>query len=37
MKVTTEDITLGNHVVGPELRSDDLKHRVVLLEFWGIN
>ena len=37
MKVTTEDISLGKHVAGPELTKDDLKHRVVFVEFWGIH
>ena len=37
MKVTTEDINLGRHVAGPELTKDDLKHRVVFVEFWGIH
>jgi len=37
LKVKTEDIKLGERLLGPALSSDDLKHRVVLLEFWGVN
>jgi len=37
MKVTTDDINLGKHIYGPELTKDDLKHHVVLVEFWGIH
>jgi hypothetical protein len=37
MKVTAEDVKLGKHVVGPAVEADDLKYRVVLLEFWGVN
>lgn len=37
MNVIVENISLGKHVMGPELAAEDLKHRVVLLEFWGIN
>jgi hypothetical protein len=37
MKVTTDDISLGKHIYGPDLTRDDLKHRVVLVEFWGIH
>jgi hypothetical protein len=37
LKVTADNITLGKHVMGPEVTAEDLKHHVVLLEFWGIN
>jgi hypothetical protein len=37
MKVTADNIKLGKHVMGPEVTADDLKHRVVLMEFWGVN
>jgi hypothetical protein len=37
MKITTDDINLGKHIYGPELSKDDLKHRVVMMEFWGIH
>ncbi len=37
MGVTTAGIRLGDHVSGPQLTADSLAHRVVLLEFWGVN
>jgi hypothetical protein len=37
MDVKTEGIHLGPVVSGPNLAAADLKGRVVLLEFWGIN
>lgn len=37
MKITTDDISLGKHIYGPEVTKDDLKNRVVFVEFWGIH
>ena len=37
MDVTAAGIRLGDHVAGPVLANDSLAHRVVLLEFWGVN
>ncbi len=37
MKVTTDDIALGKPISGPELKKEDLKYHVVLVEFWGIH
>jgi thiol-disulfide isomerase/thioredoxin len=37
MGVTTGGIRLGGHVSGPQVSADSLAHRVVLLEFWGVN
>jgi thiol-disulfide isomerase/thioredoxin len=37
LQVKTDDIKLGERLLGPALSSDDLKYRVVLLEFWGVN
>jgi hypothetical protein len=34
--VTTDDIKLGTHVMGPRLSEADLKGKVVVLEFWHI-
>jgi len=36
-KSTLESVSLGSHVFGPKLGVDDLKGRVVLMEFWGRN
>lgn len=33
----TEGISLGTHIMGPKLTTNDLKGRVILLELWGIN
>ena len=35
--VSVKDVKLGEHWYGPQLATDDLKGRVFLLEFWGIN
>jgi len=37
MKVTVDDIQLGPQLLGPELPAGGLQHRVVLVEFWGVN
>ncbi|MFM8414449.1 MAG: TlpA disulfide reductase family protein, partial [Planctomycetota bacterium] len=37
MDVTAAGIRPGDHVAGPVLSNDSLAHRVVLLEFWGVN
>ncbi len=36
MGVTTAGIRLGGHVSGPQVTAASLAHRVVLLEFWGV-
>ena len=36
-KSTLESVSLGGHVFGPKISVDDLKGRVVLIEFWGRN
>jgi len=36
LEIKTGDIKLGESLLGPKLGDDDLKGRVVLLEFWGI-
>jgi len=30
-------IRLGEHIYGPKVTQDDLKGRVVLIEYWGRN
>jgi thiol-disulfide isomerase/thioredoxin len=35
--ITAAGIQLGGHVAGPMLAAESLAHRVVLLEFWGVN
>lgn len=35
--ITTAGISLGAAVSGPTLTADSLAHRVVVLEFWGVN
>lgn len=35
--ITVEGVTLGKTLMGPEVTPADMKGRVVLLEFWGIN
>ena len=35
-KVTLDQVKLGDHVFGPNRSANDLKGRVVLLEFWAI-
>lgn len=37
MGVTTGGIRLGSHLSGPQVSAESLAHRVVLLEFWGVN
>lgn len=37
MAVTVDGIRPGGHVSGPELSPEKIAHRVVLLEFWGVN
>ena len=37
MKGSVDGIQLGKHLLGPELKTEDLKNRVVLLAFWGVN
>lgn len=37
MNVTAAGIRPGAHVAGPVLSPESLAHRVVLLEFWGVN
>jgi hypothetical protein len=37
MKVKAADIEFGETVLGTKLSTDDLKGKVVLVEFWGIN
>jgi hypothetical protein len=37
MKIKAADIEFGETVLGPKLSTDDLKGKVVLMEFWGIN
>jgi hypothetical protein len=36
-QVTVAQVRLGETLHGPAVKSDDLKGRVVLLEFWGIS
>ena len=36
-KSEIEGMSLGDHIYGPKLDLEDLKGRVVLVEFWGIN
>ncbi|MEM6258970.1 MAG: TlpA disulfide reductase family protein [Planctomycetota bacterium] len=33
--ITLDGVSLGDHVMGPELKTDDLKGKVVLFEYWG--
>jgi thiol-disulfide isomerase/thioredoxin len=37
MKVSVDGIRLGKHLMGAEVKPNDLRNRVVLLEFWGVN
>lgn len=37
MNVKADGIRLGGHLLGPKVALDDLKGRVILLEFWGVN
>ena len=34
-KITLDGVSLGDHVLGPELEADDLKGKVVVFEYWG--
>src|SRR5262249_3819067 len=36
LKVTTEDIVLGKGLVNGDVKPEDLKGKVVLLDFWGV-
>ena len=33
--ITLDGVSLGTHVLGPELKTDDLKGKVVVFEYWG--
>jgi len=33
--ITLDGVSLGTHVLGPELETDDLKGKVVVFEYWG--
>ena len=33
--ITLDGVSLGTHVLGPELEADDLKGKVVVFEYWG--
>lgn len=37
MQVTTAGIRLGSHLSGPRVAAEDLRNRVVMLDFWGVN
>lgn len=37
MAVKTEGIQMGKSIMGPAYTADDLKGKVVFVEFWGIN
>ncbi|HLW68395.1 MAG TPA: hypothetical protein VKS79_23965 [Gemmataceae bacterium] len=37
MDIKSDGVRLGKTIVGTELKSDDLKGRVVMIEFWGIH
>lgn len=37
LKVKTSDIRLGKYVSGAKLTADDLKGKVVMVDFWGVN
>eukprot|EP00752_Nemacystus_decipiens_P014470 g12879.t1 len=32
---TLDEVSLGEHVMGPKLEADDLKGKVVVFEYWG--
>ena len=34
-EVTLDEVSLGDHVLGPELETDDLNGKVVVFEYWG--
>jgi thiol-disulfide isomerase/thioredoxin len=33
--ITLDGVSLGSHVLGPKLETDDLKGKVVVFEYWG--
>ena len=33
--ITLDEVSLGTHVLGPELKVEDLKGKVVVFEYWG--
>lgn len=33
--ITLDGVSLGTHVLGPEMKTDDLKGKVVVFEYWG--
>jgi hypothetical protein len=37
MSLKADGVRMGQHVSGPELTAEDLKGKVVFLEFWGIH
>jgi hypothetical protein len=37
MDIKSDGIKLGKTIVGSELKPDDLKGRVVMIELWGIH
>jgi hypothetical protein len=37
MSATLDGVRLGDSLVGPKVTPDDLKGKVVLMEFWGIH
>ena len=37
MDIKSDGIHLGKTIVGTELKAEDLKGRVVMIEFWGIH
>jgi thiol-disulfide isomerase/thioredoxin len=37
MKLKAADIRLGKHVSGPQYSADDLKGKVVMVDYWGVN
>jgi thiol-disulfide isomerase/thioredoxin len=37
MKLSVDGIQLGKHLLGPEVKAENLQNRVVLLDFWGVN
>jgi hypothetical protein len=37
MSITLDNIKINSLIAGPKVSDADLKGRVVLMEFWGIN
>ena len=33
--ITLDGVSLGDHVLGPELKTEDLTGKVVVMEYWG--